>query len=172
MPDDGKISGLYERDFYEWSGDQARAIRAAQAALSDGRVNDVRASLTEFDWENVAEEIESLGRSDRRELGNRIGTVIEHLSKLEFSHAPNPRASWDETIIRSRQHIRKLLRESPSLRGAVPELVKEATADALEVARKAMARHGEVIAAVTARLSDRTYTPDQILDDWWPDSPT
>ena len=171
MPDDGKVAGLYERDFYEWSGDQARAIRAAQAALSDGRVNDVRASLTELDWENVAEEIESLGRSDRRELGNRIETVIEHLSKLEFSPATAPRAGWEDTIIRSRQKIRTILRESPSLRGAVPELVRESTDDALELARKAMARHGEIVAAVTARFCDRFYTQDQILDDWWPETP-
>ena len=168
MPDDGKISGLYERDFYEWSGDQARAIRAAQAALSDGRVNDVRASLTELDWENVAEEIESLGRSDRQGLENRIATIIEHLLKLEFSPAAGPRAGWEETVGRSRDEIAMLLRTSPSLRRLLPEIMEDRTESARRIASRSLAHYGERAQAACADLAERRYTGDQILDDWWP----
>jgi hypothetical protein len=168
MPDDGKISGLYERDFYAWGYEQAKAVRAAQSAFLDSGTNDLRASLSGLDWENLAEEIESASRKDRRELGNRIETTIEHLLKLEFSPADGPRAGWRDTVRRSRTEIRNLLKESPSLRGALPELIAEATDDAVDLAARSMADHGEPGAD---RIRGVRYTPDQILTDWWPDSP-
>lgn len=168
MPDDGKISGLYERDFYAWGYEQAKAIRAAQAAFLDSGTNDLRASLSEFDWENLAEEIESLSRKDRRELGARIETTIEHLLKLEFSPTDGPRAGWRDTVRRSRTEIRKTLKESPSLRAALVELIVEATDDAVDLAARSMADHGE---PGSDRVRRARYTPDQILNDWWPDSP-
>ena len=171
MPDDGKISGLYERDFYAWSGHQAKAIRAAQAALSDTRVIDVRASLSELDWENLAEEIETLGRSDRRELENRIGTVIEHLLKLEFSSAEGPRAGSEDTVERSRDEIATVLPDSPSVRRLLPEIVGARTESAHRTVRRWLARHGESANTDPVRLAERRYAPEQILNDWWPDAP-
>jgi hypothetical protein len=168
MPDDGKISGLYERDFYVWGYEQAKAVRAAQSAFLDSGTNDLRASLSGLDWENLAEEIESASRKDRRELGNRIETTIEHLLKLEFSPADGPRAGWRDTVRRSRTEIRNLLKGSPSLRGGLPELIAEATDDAVDLAARSMADHGEPGAD---RVRGVRYTPDQILTDWWPDSP-
>ena len=168
MPDDGKVAGLYERDFYAWGYDQAKAIRAAQAAFLDSGTNDLRASLSAFDWENLAEEIESLSRKDRRELGNRIETTIEHLLKLEFSPTDGPRAGWRDTIRRSRTEIRKILRESPSLRAALVELIVEATDDAVDLAARSMADRGE---SGSDRIRGVRYTQDQILNDWWPETP-
>ena len=168
MPDDGKVSGLYERDFYEWSGAQARAIRAAQAALSDSCVNDVRASLSELDWENLAEEIETLGRSDRQGLESRIATTIEHLLKLEFSPAADPRAGWEETVGRSRAEIAMLLRTSPSLQRLLPEIIDDRTESVRRIARRSLAQYGELAQAVSVGIAERRYTEDQILGDWWP----
>lgn len=170
MPDDGKISGLYDRDFYEWSGQQARAIRAARVALSDSRVNDIRASLTEMDWENIAEEIESLGKRDRRELQNRIATVIEHLIKLQLSPADEPREGWRDTVRRSRDEIEMLLDDSPSLRPMVPGLANKATRNALRYAIDGLRNHAEIDGAASAIPAE--YTQDQILNDWWPEART
>ena len=172
MPDDGKISGLYDRDFYEWSGQQARAIRAAQVALSDSRVNDIRASLTEMDWENLAEEIESLGRSDRQGLESRIATTIEHLLKLEFSPAAGPRAGWEETVGRSRGEIAMLLRTSPSLRRFLPEIIEDRTEGARRIARRSLAHYEELAQPISVSIAERCYTEDQILNDWWPEART
>ncbi len=159
MPPDGTNTGLYERDFYAWTIQQAEAIRAARAARL--------ANTNDLDWDNVAEEIESLGRSDRRELENRIKTVIEHLLKLEHSPATEPRTGWEDTVDRSRDEIAVVLAESPSLRVALPEIVQKASVAAARLAARSMDRHGEQGAAV---LRTTPYTADQILDDWWPET--
>lgn len=171
MPDDGKLSGLYERDFYAWSGHQARAIRTAQAALTDSGVNDLRATLTELDWENVAEEIEALGRSDRRELLNRISTVIEHLVKLKCCVSAEPRPGWRETVRRSRMDIEAVLEDSPSLRRQVPDLIHKVDRTAVSLAVRALNDRGDAAGTALACLVPTMFTQDQILEDWWPDSP-
>ena len=75
---------LYEEDFLLWTQEQSKLLREA----AERRVN------FPLDWENLAEEIESLGKSQRSELRNRIGTAIEHLLKLEHSTAREPREGW------------------------------------------------------------------------------
>ena len=99
---------LYGEDFLLWTQEQAKLLRnAAQHGVN-----------LPFDWENVAEEIESLGRSDRRELRSRIASIIEHLLKLEHSSVTEPREGWLDTVERSRQEAENLLKEpNPKTRG-------------------------------------------------------
>ena len=150
------MGSLYDSDLVAWSAEQARVIRDAGRQ----RIN------APIDWENVAEEIESLGKSERRTLSSRIGTVIEHLLKLQVSPAKEPAAVWRDTVRRTRQEIEEILRDSPSLRREVPEMV----ARQLKVAR----------GLVVANLTDHGETPLQpveaitfdeatILGDWLPD---
>ena len=68
MPDDGK---LYQQDFYAWSNNQAKAIRAARAAILDSGTNDLRASLGGLDWENLADAI-AARRADRSYTQDQI----------------------------------------------------------------------------------------------------
>ena len=75
---------LYDEDFVAWTEQQAEALRAAGRSSTNQLL----------DWENVAEEIESLGRSDRRELHSQIYRIIRHLAKLQFSPAADPRRGW------------------------------------------------------------------------------
>ena len=97
----------YDSDFHLWSQTQAAAIR-------EGR-------FAEIDLENVAEEIESLGRSDRREIRSRLEVILIHLLKWQFQ--PEKRKNgWKASIYESRRKIKMLLGESPSLR-AFPEQV-------------------------------------------------
>ena len=96
-----KAGSLYETDFHRWADEQARAVR-------EGRGTDV-------DWENVAEEIESLGRSDRHALHNHLENLIAHLLKCIVQ--PERRtASWDATIREQRKRIGQLVQRNPSLR--------------------------------------------------------
>ena len=61
----------YEKDFYAWTVEQARLLRSGE--------------LSEIDVENIAEEIESMGRSERREIGNRLTVLLSHLLKWHTS---------------------------------------------------------------------------------------
>ena len=106
----------YEHDFYAWTQAQAAALRAAALRNAAG----IGANLP-VDWKNVAEEIESLGKSDVRSLRSRIETIIEHLLKLEFAPATQPRIAWARTVDRSRSAFAKLIAESPSLLPQVAE---------------------------------------------------
>ena len=85
-----KLKVLYEEDtFLAWSRNQAAALRAA---AQDG-------SNQELDWENLAEEIEDLGKSQRLALRSRISTIIEHLVKLAHSPANDPRSGWQQAYL-------------------------------------------------------------------------
>jgi hypothetical protein len=69
---------------------------------------------SDIDWENVAEEIESLGRSDKHQIDKRLARILEHLLKWEFQ--PEQRsASWEATLREQRIRLNRLLQDSPSL---------------------------------------------------------
>ena len=142
----------HDQDFVLWTRTQAKAMRAAARAGSN----------LPIDWENVAEEIEDLGRSDRRELASRIGTIIEHLLKLHASPAVDPRGGWEATVMRERARIADLLADSPSLRPEVAALITRETPLARRLVARELAAHGE-------RLADTPeFTEAQVLDDWLP----
>src|ERR1700682_6224857 len=98
-----KAGGLYEQGFFVWTKEQSAALRRAKD------------SNLPLDWENLAEEIESLGKSDRRELRSQIRRILLHLLKLEIYQAAGPRAGWRSSIIDARVEIDDVLRDSPSL---------------------------------------------------------
>jgi hypothetical protein len=81
---------LYQDDIVLWSADQARALRNAGAAAIN--------TPDPIDWGNVAEEVESLGRSERNALRSRLRVIVEHLMKLQASSAALPHADWSATI--------------------------------------------------------------------------
>src|SRR5690349_13773749 len=105
---------LYEQDFVRWTEEQSHALREA----SQSGVN------LALDWENLAEEIDDLGRSVRRELRSRLTMIVEHLMKLEHSPAIDPRGGWMDTINRERLSIEDLLEDSPSLRRELPSMIE------------------------------------------------
>jgi len=115
----------YEEDFYSWAHDQAAALRQAAAA----RVNVPEA----IDWENLAEEVEALGRSELRELWSRYYRLNVHL--LKWLYQPEGRsAGWRGTIREQRKGIEKLLRDSPGLKPRQQAVFEEAYADARALA--------------------------------------
>ncbi len=153
---------LYAQDFYRWTQEQARALRDAARAGANLPV----------DWENVAEEIESLGRSDRREIVSRLATVVEHLLKLEHSPAREPRAGWKDTVQRERLAIENLVAESPSLRPDLPSMAEAAMAGAVRLTARSLGYRGEHAAAQRIIQAGTPYTLDELLgDDWFPPSP-
>ncbi len=109
----------YDSDFHLWSQNQAAAIR-------DGK-------FAEIDLENVAEEIESLGKSDKREIRNRLEVLLTHLLKWEFQNEKR-NSGWEGSIKESRRGIKKLIADSPSLRGFPAQVLAEEYKGAKELA--------------------------------------
>jgi hypothetical protein len=95
---------LYDTDFYTWTQTQAMALRTKDVAA--------------LDVENLAEEIESLGRSDRRAIAHQLERLLLHLLKWCYQADQRTRAgkSWRSSIYQARSAIADLLEESPSLR--------------------------------------------------------
>jgi hypothetical protein len=91
---------LYERDFYAWTQDQAARLRER--------------SHNDIDWENVAEEIETVGRSDKKEIRKRLEVLLRHLLKWELQPAKR-KFGWLATIAEQRAQLRYVLEDSPSL---------------------------------------------------------
>lgn len=99
---------LYEQDFHAWAEEQVRLLRAGLA--------------TEADLVHIAEEIETLGASERRELESRLKVLLTHL--LKWRYQPNARSSgWAGTIAEQRDQLDTLLRQSPSLRRLLSEYI-------------------------------------------------
>jgi hypothetical protein len=136
----------YDTDFYAWALDQAARIRAL--------------ALPGLDTENVAEEIESLGRSDKRELFNRSRILLHHLLKWQFQ--PDRRSvSWKATVREQRIQIDVVLSESPSLRHALPDVVTKAYRYAVEDASS------ETNLPEATFPASCLWTPEQIIDRTW-----
>jgi len=149
---------LYDEDFVAWSQQQVIALRAAARSGSNQLL----------DWENLAEEIEGLGISQKSALGSQIKRIIHHLLTLEHSPARNPKRGWENSIIDARDEIEDLLDRSPSLgREISGEIARQAPRAARLVIRD-LGKRAEVDLAVAARVRATTYTDEQIVGDWFP----
>jgi hypothetical protein len=146
--DRGERGAAYDEDFFRWTQRQAALIRAGQC--------------DSVDQEHVAEEIESLGISDRRQLRNRVEILMMHLLKWQFQPMHRSR-SWQSTIRTRRGRIERVLKESPSLRREVAELSREEYPAAREAAS------AETGFALRTFPKSLPYTPEQFLDhDFYP----
>ncbi len=150
----------YDTDVYAWSERQGALLRRLAAGE---RVNDA-----DLDWPNIAEEIESVGRSERSALSSHIGNVLEHLIKLQISPAREPRAGWKETILRGRTEAEELLRDNPSLRPALGDIIARRLPTARRLAVAALDAHGE---PPTMDPNLITFDEPQVFGEWFPDPP-
>jgi hypothetical protein len=140
----------YEEDFYSWTVEQSRLLRAGE--------------LSAIDAANIAEEIESMGRSDRRELKSRLVVLLMHL--LKWRHQPGSRSrSWSAAIDEQRLQIEGILGESPSLRPSVAAMLVEAhaIARARAIAETGLADEAfpEACPFTAEEVLLRTFLPDR-----------
>jgi Domain of unknown function DUF29 len=145
-------SDLYERDYYAWLQDQVRALR-------ERRIEDV-------DWENVAEEIEDLGKSERRGIESQLSRLAEHLLKLAYIGGMSREydvRGWRMSVRGARFSIQKLLKESPSLRTKLAEMLPDAyhsgRLDALRDARVSEDDIPELSPWTVEQLMDGSFLP-------------
>jgi hypothetical protein len=119
-PTSSKTS-LYDRDLNLW-------LEEAIAQLKCG-------DFQNLDVVNLIEELEGLAGRDRRELENRLTTLLEHLLKRCYVKSDRDYDGWVRTINRTRMEIRKILKQSPSFKNFAnsPELFQDAFDDALKL---------------------------------------
>jgi hypothetical protein len=141
---------LYEQDFFEWTHTTATLIRA-------GKWHDI-------DPERLAEELESLGQQDQREVKSHLQALLYQL--LKWWAQPEERCGrWASAIHEQRHAVILILRDSPSLQAHIPTWLAEAypsaRAQALEDTR------------LYTLPEECPFTPAQVLDTaFWPESPT
>jgi Domain of unknown function DUF29 len=110
---------LYDTDYVAWLEEQVAHLRAGR--------------LRALDVENVAEELESLMKAERRQLENRLEVLILHL--LKWDHQPDQRSNrWRASVAEQRARLRRLLRDSPSLEPSLEEAAREVYPEAVEQA--------------------------------------
>ncbi len=144
-----KNATLYDTDFYAWANEQAALLRAGR--------------LSEADIENIAEEIESMGRSERRELVSRLTVLLLHL--LKWHYQPTFRGnSWRLTIEEQRLQVSDHLSDNPSLNSQLDDAIRSAY------------RLGRVQAARETGFDRDMFPPncpftfDEAMNpDFWPD---
>ena len=155
------LKTLYEYDFAAWAQQQAEALRATARGGSNQLL----------DLENLAEEIESLGTSQRSALGSHIIRIVQHLVKLEYSPAVEPRNGWRRTIRLARLQAQRRVEDSPSLKPELGQFVVAETRRGIELAIADLEEHGEIDEVEANVLRRAHYTEEQILGDWFPEEP-
>lgn len=145
-----KPPSLYDADFYAWANQQA-------ALLRDGR-------LSEADIANIAEEIESMGRSEKRELVSRLQILMLHLLKWRYQSKRRGK-SWRSSIKVQRIELKRHIRDNPSLKSRIAEAI----ADAYEVALLEAERETSLGSSTFRTACPWSY--DEIIDEaFWPDN--
>jgi hypothetical protein len=136
-------ANLHDQDFYAWTQQQAGLIRAGKIA--------------ELDFENLLEEVESMGASERSQLQNRLKVLVGHLLKWQYQPSHRSR-SWDATIEEQRLSVASLIDDNPSLKPIFAERLGKAY------------QQGVLLAVKETNLDKKTfpsvcpYTQEQILD--------
>lgn len=120
----------YDKDFYLWTQTQASLLREG--------------FIDKIDLQNIAEEIESLGNSDKRSLESYLERLLKHLLKKQFQPERDG-ASWDKSIFNSRKRIARILKDCPSLKN----YMKDSYNECYEIARKE--------ASLETKLPEKTF---------------
>ncbi|PSJ79191.1 DUF29 domain-containing protein [Neisseria iguanae] len=136
----------YETDFAKWAVEQANLLRAGV--------------LDKIDLSNLAEEIESMGKSEHRELKSRMMVLVQHLLKWKFQPAYRG-ISWRRTIAEQRVQIALVLQDSPSLSNDMANL--EWITAVWDKAVKLAA--GETGISKKVFPAEPVWTTDEILND-------
>ena len=142
-------SAQYEQDFYAWSREQAELLRAGNAS--------------DADLANIAEEIESMGKAEKRELVNRLTVLLLHLIKWRFQPMMRGR-SWRLSIEGQRLDIEELLSDNPSLQPVLSASIGQAWRRALIEAERETGLEGSSFPATCPWAAE-----ELMRSDFWPE---
>ena len=147
-------NALYEKDFYAW-------IQHHIELLKQGK-------LEQLDVDILIDELESMGKRDKRELASHFIILIAHLLKWQFQ--PHQRSnSWQSSIDEQRLQIAKQLEDSPSLKHFLPEAIAKAYPDAVKLASRETRLSLNIFPPVCPysleQLRDEDFYPPSSLDE-------
>lgn len=114
------ISDLHDRDFNLW-------IEQVKSALSNR-------DLRNMDWDNLIDEIDDMGKSEKRSLESYLERLVEHILKLQYWHQHRDRnyKHWQVEVVNFRNRIKRLLKRSPSLKRYMEEIYVEVYQDVVD----------------------------------------
>jgi hypothetical protein len=136
-------NSLYETDFFAWTQEQARLLRERR--------------WSDLDLDNLVDEVESVGKSDKRQMESRLEILMAHL--LKWKYQPGGRStSWTGTIFEQRGRLGSLLEDSPSLH----EFFRQAVGRSYTAARLLAAKETGI--AFGLFPEECPFAPDQVLD--------
>jgi enoyl reductase-like protein len=138
----------YETDYNQWIQETVQNLRER--------------NFNNIDWENLIEEIESMGKNDKRALISLLTRLLEHLLKLAYWESEKPRSGnhWASEIVNFRSQIQTRLEDSPSLKPQLITMYEKAYPVAIKSVSKLFTLPPEA-----------EITLSQALDeDWFPKS--
>ena len=141
-----QIHDLYEQDAFQWYNENAKLLREKKFSL--------------LDIENLAEEVESMGRSEMKELESYLIQLFIHMLKWKYQQAKRG-ASWESSIKIHRKHAKRQINKNPSLKGVLAEIVYEAYDDARDAASQ------ETGIALEIFPEKMPFTFEEALQDNW-----
>jgi hypothetical protein len=141
-------SSNYETDFYTWTQQQAALLKAGR--------------LSEIDVENLIEEVETMGRSERRALESRLSVLLIHM--LKWQYQPGRRSnSWKFTIDEQRFSFQKVLKQNPGLKSEIDAILSDAYEYAAMKAAHETGLRSDIFPSACPwtleQLSDSSYYP-------------
>ena len=141
----------YDKDVILWSEEQARMLRARRFA--------------DLDIEHLADEIEDVGKSEKRELASRMAVLLAHLLKWE-SRSDNRTNSWRATINDQRKRIALAIKETPSLKAVMrgADWQEDVWLDARGQARKEVGLAGDDLPEACPWTMEQAAEPE-----FWPE---
>jgi hypothetical protein len=147
-----RLGDLYERDYYAWTNTQIQALRERESSR--------------LDWENLAEEVEDLGKAERHRLESHLESLLMHLLKCTYQPQRRSR-SWSNSMEEHRYRIHRVLRDNPGMKAQLPEILADAYNAARFVARR------ETGLKLSALPESCPWTVDEALrTDFYPARPS
>ncbi len=117
-----KVATLYDRDFALWIDETVQQLKSG--------------NFSELDLENLIDEVESLGISQRKTVHSFLDRLLEHLLKRCYVRLPNCYRGWEIEIRNFRKELKKEFKYSPSLKRFMLEILTESYQDALQTMRE------------------------------------
>jgi hypothetical protein len=145
------LNNLYNEDYYLW-------LEATVKKLKNGQVN-------ELDLDNLIEELESMGKSEKRAIESLLTRLLEHLLKITYWQAERERnlGHWSLEVTNFRYQISKIVADSPSLKTYIQEIFLESYSAARKGVNRAMGMGKDCIP------EQPIASLEQVLDeDWFP----
>ena len=136
-------SDLYEADYYRWIQETLETLK--------------QQNYHQVDWENLLDEIEDMGKSERRSLGSNLTIVLLHLLKWQYQRDRRSQ-SWETSVVEHRIRIEETLEDSPSLKNHLSEILEKQYQKALRLAAT------ETKLSIEEFPSECPYSIDQILE--------